>query len=180
MDFESRINDIRREIANVRDAQYAEHSFEPVRKLYQSRKGKDNDKNFNLKDMYSYLNLEGPKEMRKKRINITKDDIFADSTQEKILWANLDIPERVEQMENYLSQKEYEPPLTEEIKDEIIDLVQNGKLHRKSDIRYDEYSGEILSILALSYDEHSQFYYINLEEKKSKRKTKEKLKKLFK
>ncbi len=181
MSYTERIRKIKADIIQQRDAHYALNGFIPITKKYQSRKQRENDNNYHLKQLCKHLKLKGPQVVDRTNINIIDDDIFhcVQSTAKRIIWKELDNELRIEYIENYMSCCELDPPLNDQIKLEIIELLQNGKLIRKSDVQFDEVNAMVVCIKVLKYDEDNDNYYINLQQQIARKKRNQRLKKLF-
>jgi len=183
MDYATRIRGIRTEIAGVRDEHYAKHNFKPVKKAYQSRRKRESDSNYHLKQLCKHLKLKGPEVFDQRDIDIINDDIFhkpgEEGEKERVVWKDIDNEARVEYVENFLSCAEFNPPVSDDIKQQLVDLLQDGKLLRKSDIVFDEVNAVVTKICVMKYDEETDSYYLNLKQQEERNKRSKRLKKLF-
>lgn len=182
MDYSNKIRRIRTGIAQIRDKHYAKHDFVPIKKAYQSRKKRENDSNYHLKQLCKHLKLKGPEVFDQRDVDILNDDIFHNNNQQdttRTVWRELTNDERVEYIENFLARDEFDPPVSPAVKKELIDLLQDGKLIRKSDIHFDEVNGAVTQICVLKYDQENDTYYVNLKIQEDKKKRSKRLKKIF-
>lgn len=185
MNFPDRIRRLRESIAQISADHRAKHSDTNVTKAYQNRSTRK-DPSFDLKQLCKRLKLKGPEALDSTSatgIDITSADIFLTVDQRdttSVKWADISVEERKTIMATHLETTVRQPPLTQPVIDLILDMVEKGRLNRKSDVSFDEVNKKIISIPVLKYDDEANSYYINLEEKAVRDKKRKDMKKFMK
>ena len=182
MSYQDRIRAIKEHLATLRDEQYVKNEYTPVIKAYQSRQDRGEGSNYHVKQLCRTLKMqEGPEIFDQDSISLTQDNIFNLDAEEveRIPWSKMEVEQRVQMVEDYLSTAEMRPPIDDDAKNQVIQLVQDGLLKKKTDIKYDEVNKKIVGITILKYDTESNKYIINNINKKQQEIRRKKIKSIL-
>ena len=161
---------IRNNLNKITHEEYNKYGYEPQKTEAKQLNDKIKEKEINIEinKMTGKINKMIQKKEFKSNIYIEKKDSVSDimdntsdmfnileSTEEYLDWRKLSIDDKLKSLDIFfeVENTNYDIPFTDEIKDELRNLVNNKKLLYKKDILYDKINKRILSIPLLKYQD---------------------------
>jgi hypothetical protein len=161
---------IRNNLNKITQEEYNKYGYEPQKTEAKQLNDKIKEKEINIEinKMTGKINKMIQKKEFKSNIYIEKKDSVSDimdntsdmfnileNTEEYLDWRKLSIDDKLKSLDIFFEAEntDYDISFTDEIKDELRELVNNKKLLYKKDILYDKINKRILSIPLLKYQD---------------------------